>query len=104
MTIYYQFIGIVILVIIGVWLIYGRDVSRTLRLPFVSRRRHEKVIDTYEDTCKSLRKELNERSSLTIPMITMKGIGEVRLIGTPETLKMFQDYIEKKDIKWKKEL
>jgi len=66
-----------------------------MKLPFVSRKR-------YLADVAFLRKELQERSSLTLPMITMKGIGEVRLIGTPETLRLFQDYVEKKGIQWKK--
>ncbi len=66
-----------------------------MRLPFVSRKQ-------YQADIAFLRKELAERSSLTIPMITMRGIGDVRLIGTPETLQLFQDYIEKKGIEWKK--
>jgi hypothetical protein len=71
-----------------------------MKLPFVSRKRYEIALDNE----RFLRGELTKRSSLTIPMITMRGIGEVRLVGTPETLKQFQDYIEKKGIKWKKEV
>lgn len=70
-----------------------------MKLPFVSRKKYEASLEY----CESLREELTERSSLTIPMISMRGIGVVKLIGTPDSIKLFQKYIEQKGIQWKKQ-